>query len=124
MERLRVLLVDDEEELVSTMVERLRLRDIEADAETDGYRALDRVMASDYDVVLVDVKMPGLGGMELLGEIRKERPDVPVILLTGHTAEQEGVEGMRIGAFDYLMKPINIDDLILRMRDAAGRRQG
>ena len=120
MGALRVLLVDDEEELVSTMAERLRLRDIEADAETDGYRALERVRAARYDVVVVDVKMPGLGGMALLGEIRKERRELPVILLTGHTSAQEGIEGMRIGAFDYLMKPVNIEDLIQRMRAAAG----
>jgi DNA-binding NtrC family response regulator len=116
----RVLLVDDEVELVSALQERLNLRGFRAAGVTTGAEALVRVAEGEYDVVLLDVKMPGLGGLEVIRQIKTERPDVPVILLTGHGSAQDAAEGMRLGAFDYLMKPVTIDDIV-RILNAAAR---
>ncbi len=118
MGRLRVLLIDDEEELVSTLIERLMLRDIAADGAITGIDALKRMQEKEFDVVVLDVKMPGMDGLELLRKIRKMRPAVSVILLTGRGSEAESRVGIAEGAFDYLIKPIDIEDLIGKMRQA------
>ena len=70
------------------------------------------------DLVVLDVMMPGLGGLEVLKQMKQQHPRVPVILLTGHSSTRDGIEGMHLGAFDYLMKPINIDELIKKMQEA------
>ena len=116
----RVLLVDDEEELVSTLAERLQLRGIEAEGLTSGAEAVRRLEEQEFDVVVVDVKMPGMDGLELLKRIKDIRPAAQVILLTGRGSEKESQRGMEQGAFDYLIKPINIDDLIEKMKRATG----
>lgn len=116
----RVLIVDDEVELVSALEERLNLRGFRATGVTTGAEAVTRVAGGDYDVVLLDVKMPGLGGLEVIRQIKTDHPDVQVILLTGHGSAQDASEGMRRGAFDYLMKPIKITDLVRVLHAAAG----
>lgn len=121
MERMRVLVVDDEEELVSTLIERLALRDIEADGVTTGDAALRRLQNREFDVVVLDVKMPGIDGLELLRKIRKMRPGLQVILLTGRGSARESEIGLEEGAFDYLIKPVDIEDLIKKMKDAMSR---
>lgn len=120
---LRVLLVDDEEELVDTIAERLQIRGIEAEAVTRGDLALERIQASSFDVVLLDLKMPGMGGLEVLRRIKELRPGLEVILITGHGSTDEETGALPPGAFDYVMKPINIEDLVRRLR-AAARRDG
>jgi DNA-binding NtrC family response regulator len=119
MDPLRVLIVDDEEELVYTLEERLRLRNIDAHAVTTGKDALQRILEESFDVVLLDVKMPGLGGLKVIQEIKERKPSLEVILLTGHSSEQDAEKGKRLGAYDYLMKPIKIDDLCQVIRSAA-----
>lgn len=119
MDRLRVLFVDDEEELVSAVVERLGLRGIDAKGALTGTDALQLVKEQDFDAVVLDVKMPGLGGFEVIKRIKQERPGLAVIFLTGHGAEENATEGMRMGAFDYLMKPIDIEALIRILHNAA-----
>ncbi len=121
---LRVLIVDDEEDLVSTMAERLELRGFEVETATSGTDALAHVGKSDFSVLLVDVKMPGVGGLELMAEIKRDHPDFPVILFTGHTSVADAERGIQEGAFGYLMKPIEIDRLIEKIRNAAGTRKG
>lgn len=121
---LRVLIVDDEEDLVSTMAERLELRGFEVETATSGTDALTHVGKSDFSVLLVDVKMPGVGGLELMAEIKRDHPDLPVILFTGHTSVADAERGIQEGAFGYLMKPIDIDRLIEKIRNAAGTRKG
>jgi DNA-binding NtrC family response regulator len=121
---LRVLIVDDEEDLVSTMAERLELRGFEVETATSGTDALAHVGKSDFSVLLVDVKMPGVGGLELMAEIKRDHPDLPVILFTGHTSVADAERGIQEGAFGYLMKPIDIDRLIEKIRNAAGTRKG
>jgi DNA-binding NtrC family response regulator len=112
MDRLRVLFVDDEEELVSTVVERLALRKIDAQGATSGRDALRLIKEQVFDAVVLDVKMPGIGGFEVIKRIRQEQPDLSVVFLTGHGSEDSAAEGMRMGAVDYLMKPVDIDTLV------------
>ena len=118
MEKLKVLLVDDEEDFVTTLAERLQLRDIVSFVATNGDQALQIVEAEKPPVVVLDLMMPGIGGLEVLHVIRRRHPDIQVILLTGRGSTKEGIKGMRLGAFDYLMKPVKIEDLIKRMNDA------
>jgi DNA-binding response OmpR family regulator len=118
MKDLKVLLVDDEEEFVTTLAERLRLRGINALTATDGQVALQLARAEQPHVVVLDVMMPGVGGMQVLKEMKKVDPQVQVILLTGRGSTKEGQEGMRLGAYDYLMKPLKIEELISKMEKA------
>ena len=118
MAPLRVLLIDDEEELVSTLVERLKLRGIEVEGVTSGADAFGRVREKKFDVVVLDMKMPGMGGLEVMRRIRKEQPGVKFVLMTGRGSLEEGEEGMQEGASAYLLKPINIEDLMEKMMEA------
>jgi DNA-binding NtrC family response regulator len=117
----RVLIVDDEAELVSALEERLALRGFEARGVTTGAEALAVVESDACDVVLLDVKMPGLGGLELTRLIKERRPGLEVVLLTGHTSASIAEEGRRAGAFEYLMKPVKIEELA-RVLGSAGSR--
>ncbi|MGQ9687247.1 MAG: response regulator [Desulfobaccales bacterium] len=119
MEKMRVLLVDDETEFVSALAERLNLRGFEAMTASSGEEALKRVEASPPDVVLLDVVMPGMSGLEVLRRLKKSHPEVKVILLTGR-GSWEGIQGVRDGAYDCLMKPIQIEELMQIMADAVG----
>ena len=118
MAKLKVCIVDDEEEFVTTLAERLELRGFEAQIATDGENALHLIETDPPHVVVLDVMMPGMGGLEVLQRIKELNPQIPVILLTGRSTTKEGLEGMRLGAFDYLMKPLSIDDLIKKMQEA------
>jgi DNA-binding NtrC family response regulator len=119
MDNLRVLFVDDEEELVSTVVERLQLRKIDARGALSGAEALRLIEEQVFDVVVLDVKMPGLGGLEVIKRIKQERPDLVVIFLTGHGSKDSAEESLRMGAFACLMKPIDIEALIKILHKAA-----
>jgi DNA-binding response OmpR family regulator len=112
MEGLRVLIVDDEEELVSALEERLNLRGFQATGVTTGAEALTYIDSTLCDVVLLDVKMPEIGGLEVIMRIKEKHPKLQVILLTGHGSAQDVAKGMELGAFDYLMKPVDIDVLV------------
>ena len=118
MDAFSVLLVDDEEEFASTLAERLSLRGIQASTASNGAMALSLIEADPPQVVLLDVMMPGMGGIEVLERIRATHPGLQVILLTGHGCTRDGTEGLRLGAFDCLMKPLNIDELIERVGSA------
>jgi len=118
MASLKVLLVDDEEDFVTALAERLQLRGIEVQVATDGETALAAIDASPPQVVVLDVMMPGLGGAEVLRRIKAEHSHIPVILLTGHGSVREGADGLRQGAYDYLVKPIDIEELIRKMQEA------
>ncbi len=118
MKSMKVLLVDDEEDFVTALAERLQLRGIEAQIATDGETALALIETSPPQVVVLDVMMPGLGGADVLKRIKARHPQIPVILLTGHGSIREGTDGLRQGAYDYLVKPIDIEELISKMQDA------
>lgn len=113
---MRVLLVDDEEELVSTLAERMGLRDIQSDWVTSGEEALRLVGLKDYDWVILDMKMPGLGGLETLKAIKRQRPATRIIVVTGHSSREDREAGLQAGADDYLLKPVDVDDLIAGMQ--------
>ncbi len=119
MAEYRVLLVDDEEEFVSALSERLMLRGIEVDSALNGEEALASLKEKEFEVVILDVMMPGLGGLEVLRQIKSTHPNTQVILLTGHGSTREGIEGMRLGAFDYLIKPVDIEEMLEKMKEAA-----
>jgi DNA-binding NtrC family response regulator len=118
MANLKVLLVDDEKEFVSTLAERLSLRGIDAIAAYNGKDALLLIDKEQPHVVLLDMMMPGTGGLEVLKRIKERYPQVQVILLTGNISTQDSSEGMRLGAFDFLTKPVSIDDLMEKLRKA------
>ena len=124
MEPLRVLIVDDEDELVSALEERLNLRGFQATGVTTGAEALSYLEERPCDVVLLDVKMPGLGGLEVIKRIKEERPGLQVVLLTGWSSAEDAEKGKELGAYDYLMKPVKIDDLVRVLLAAADREEG
>lgn len=119
MLQLKVLLVDDEQEFVTTLAERLELRGMNVEIATDGEAALSLFETDPPQVVVLDVMMPGLSGMEVLERIKAIDPKIQVILLTGHGATKDGIKGMQLGALDYLIKPIDIDELIEKLNEAA-----
>lgn len=116
MEKFAILLVDDKEEFVSALSNRLLLQGMEVHTATKGEDALAMLQEKTTDVVILDVVMPGMGGLETLRRIKETYPHIQVIMLTGHASTKEGIEGMRLGAFDYLMKPVDIEELIAKMK--------
>jgi two-component system, OmpR family, response regulator len=118
LDEFNVLLVDDETEFVETLVKRLRKRKVKTVAVGSGEEALKILKETSIDVVVLDVKMPGMDGIETLREIKKIGPLVEVIMLTGHANMEVAIEGMELGAFDYLMKPMDIDELLYKLQDA------
>jgi len=124
MERLSILLVDDEEDLVSAMAERLTLRGFQVQAATTAAEALRHLEEQRFDVLILDVKMPGIGGLSLMAEMKSRHSDVPVILFTGHGSVADAQRGMQEGAFEYLVKPIDVEELAEKIRRAAGGKEG
>lgn len=118
MTKLKLLLVDDEMDFVNTLAERLKLRGFQVQTAVDGESALKIIENDPPQVVVLDVLMPGLSGLDVLQQMKARVPQIPVILLTGRGSVTEGAEGMQLGAYDYLMKPINIDILIQKMEKA------
>jgi DNA-binding response OmpR family regulator len=115
---LKILLVDDEEDLTTTLVERLDLRGIEAIAVQTGSETLEQVRRSHFDVVVLDIKLKGEDGVDVMKRIKQVRAKLPVILLTGHMSKEASEEGLEAGAIDYIIKPIDIDALIAKLREA------
>jgi len=114
----RVLLVDDEVEFLETLVKRLRKRKLEVKSASSGEEAVNIIASEPLDVVVLDVKMPGMDGIETLKKIKSLKPSLEVIMLTGHASVEVAVQGMELGAFDYLMKPMDIDELLYKLQDA------
>lgn len=116
---IRVLLVDDEKQFVGNMKKILTARGFDATGAFSGRDAVDAIKyGGGFDVVVLDLKMPGMDGIETLGEIKKWAPDTEVIMLTGHVTLSSGTEAMRRGAYDFLMKPCDIEDLIEKICEA------
>ena len=118
LEEVRVLLVDDEVEFVDTLAKRMKKRKLTTSSVNSGEDALEFLGQNPTDVVILDVKMPGIDGIQTLREIKQQYPLVEVIMLTGHANVEVAIQGMEIGAFDYLMKPMAIDDLVYKIQDA------
>jgi len=119
-----ILLVDDEQGFVETMAKRLHKRGLAVSTALSGQEGLD-VLAKDHsiDVVVMDVKMPGMDGTEALRHVKADHPLVEVIMLTGHATVESAIEGMKAGAFDYMMKPCDLDELLVKVADAYDKKQ-
>ena len=116
---MKVLLVDDEADFLDVMVKRLRKRDVDAAGLSDGNQVIESIEKNNYDVVVLDVRMPGCkSGIEILKDIKKYRPLVEVIMLTGHALLDVAKDGIANGAFDYMVKPADIDELFYILNDA------
>jgi len=107
----KVLLVDDENEFVETLAERMRTRGMEVSTSNSGADALQLVDDEDFDVVVLDLKMPGIDGLDALQRIKRRRPDIQVVLLTGHATVEKGVEAIKLGALEFLEKPVDLASL-------------
>ncbi|OQY06261.1 MAG: two-component system response regulator [Desulfobacteraceae bacterium 4572_123] len=118
----KVLLVDDEKDFIEMLSLRLKEVGEKITVAYSGQEALDTLEKDNIDVVILDIKMPGMDGIETLREIKKQFPLVEVIMLTGHGSTETAVEGMKLGAFDYLMKPADFDDLTLKLEGARKRK--
>jgi DNA-binding NtrC family response regulator len=119
-----ILLVDDEAPFVETMTKRLSKRDLNIITAFSGEEALERLNNHrNTDVVILDVKMPGMNGIETLAKIRNQFPLTEVIMLTGHATVESAIEGMKLGAFDYLMKPCEIEQLMAKVQEAAKKKR-
>ena len=119
MDYFRVLVVDDEEVFLKTLVNRLNKRNVDTTGALSGEEALELMKQKLFDVVILDVKMPGgMDGIEALREMKKIQPLSEVILLTGHASVETSIEGMKLGAFDYLLKPIKLEDLLVKLAQA------
>jgi DNA-binding NtrC family response regulator len=119
-----VLLVDDETEFVETFSERLELRNLKILKAFNGEEALQVIEKNqDLEVIILDVKMPGMDGIETLVEIKKKYPLVEVIMLSGHADVESAIDGMKQGAFDYLMKPCDMDQIVAKVTEAAAKKR-
>jgi len=116
--KIKVLLVDDEREFIQTLAERLEVRDFSVQTAFDGDEAISKIREQDFDVVVLDVLMPGKNGIETLREIKSIKPLVNVIMLTGHATVETAIDGMKAGAFDYLLKPTDTNDLVGKITKA------
>ncbi len=114
----KLLLVDDEEITIKYLSRQLNNRGFDVSVAYDGATALEKVKEEDFDVVLLDVLMPGINGIDTLREIKQIKPVTEVIMLTGHASVEVGIEGMKLGAFDYLMKPFDPDELVKKIHAA------
>jgi two-component system OmpR family response regulator len=123
MENLRVLVVDDEADFLETIVKRLQRRKIDAYGVDGGKKALEIVENERFDVVVLDILMPGMDGIETLKLLKKKKPFIEVIILTGHGSVESGLQGMQFGAFDYIMKPADLDELLEKIQQAYERKR-
>jgi len=120
MKKVKVLLVDDEIPFVETVTKRLSKRDLHIITAFSGQEALEKLEKdSNIEIVVLDIKMPGMDGFETLAEIKRKYPGTEVIILTGDATVGSAIKGKRLGAFDYLMKPCDIDKLISKVEEAA-----
>jgi len=124
MEKMRMMLVDDEERFLSTTQKLLAKKGYDVVTAASGAEALEKIRSQNIHVVILDVKMPGMDGNATLKEIKRQFPLTEVIMLTGHATMESAIDGLKSGAIDYLMKPTDIDEIILKAEEAFGKRQG
>ena len=119
--RIRLLLVDDEEGYVKVLSKRMARRNMEVMTALSGAEGIQRLRKQDFDVAILDLKMEDMDGIEVLRVFKKMVPDLPVIMLTGHGTEKAAREGLEMGAFDYLTKPCDLEELVDKIRAACRR---
>jgi DNA-binding NtrC family response regulator len=118
MGEMSVLLVDDEKDFLDVLAKRLRKRKLKLLVANTGEEAIGTIRSNQIDVVVLDMRMPQMDGLQTLKEIKRINPLIEVIMLTGHANVDSAVKGMELGAFDYLMKPVDIDELLYKLQDA------
>ena len=116
--KIKVLLVDDEKDFIDSLAERLQLRDFDVTTALNGIDALSLIQKNEFDVIVLDVKMPGKDGIETLKEIKKTTQLSQIIMLTGNATVESAIQGMKLGAYDYIMKPTVTEDLIALINKA------
>ena len=119
MSEIKILLVDDDQEFINALSERLEMRDLKSNTALDGAQALKFVGDREPDIVILDLNMPAINGMDVLRSVRRSYPHVQVIIQTGHGNDLDEAEARELGVFDYLKKPVDIELLVDRIRAAA-----
>ena len=122
IKKMKVLIVDNEMDFASTLAERLRLRKIEAETAFSGQEGLATVSVFHPDVMILDLRMPDMSGLDVLARVKALDPAIEVILLTGHGSFEDGIAGMELGAFDYLVKPIDLVLLMEKITEACQKK--
>ena len=122
MSRHKILLVDDERDFTAALAKRFAVRGMDVETAANGKEALEKVKEHDFDAVLLDIAMPGWDGVETLEYLIQERPDIQVVLLTGHATVEKGVEAMKLGALDLLEKPAEFQDLLSKIEEASAKK--
>ena len=118
----KVLLVDDEQDFLETLSSRLEMRGLKVSAVTSGEQASAVAKEQEYDAIVVDLSMPGIDGLETLKRIKANNPNAEIIMLTGHGSVASGVEAMKLGAGDFLQKPVELTELMSKIGEAKGKR--
>ena len=118
----KVLLVDDEQDFLETLSSRLEMRGLKVSAVTSGEQAIAEARKQEYDAIVVDLSMPGIDGLETLKRIKADNPNAEIIMLTGHGSVASGVEAMKLGAGDFLQKPVELSELMSKIGEAKGKR--
>jgi DNA-binding NtrC family response regulator len=118
----RVLLVDDEQDFIDVLAERMRDRGMDVSTTTSPLAAVDMVAKGNFDAIILDLMMPEMDGMEALVQLREKNPDLQIILLTGHATIEKGIEAMKLGAMDFLEKPIDMKTLDRKIQEAKAHR--
>jgi DNA-binding NtrC family response regulator len=118
----RVLLVDDEESFVTALGKRLNARELKVETSNSGEDAIAKAKQQEFDVVVLDLAMPGMDGIETLKRLLQIDPDLQVILLTGHGSIEKAVEATKLGAMDFLQKPASLPDLLELIHEASKKR--
>ena len=114
----KILLVDDEKDFVSILSERLQSRGLHVDTAGDGFEAIEKSSTSSYDAIILDLKMPGIDGIETLEKLLAQNPDLQIILLTGYASLDKGIKAMKLGAMEFLEKPMDIEKLVAKIKTA------
>ena len=118
----KVLLVDDEQDFLETLSSRLEMRGLKVSAVTSGEQAITEAKEQEYDAIVVDLSMPGIDGLETLKRIKADNPNAEIIMLTGHGSVASGVEAMKLGAGDFLQKPVELSELMARIDQAKTKK--
>jgi len=118
MEQMRIMLVDDEERLLSTTKKLFEKIGIDVLTATSGKDALELLNTEEVHVIFLDIKMPGMDGMEILQRVKKDYPLIEVVILTGHATMETAVEGLKLGALDFLIKPVSMKDILGKVEEA------
>lgn len=114
----RILVIDDERSIRNTLKDILELEKYKVEVAEDGFKALELIKATDYDVILCDIKMPGMDGIEVLQKIEELKPDTPVVMISGHGNIDTAVESIKKGAYDFIEKPLDLNRMLITIRNA------